>query len=377
MKGQRRCLIPGDLWDGALLEQWLEEQALQGWMPVSFGGLWGKFERSEPRALRFRLEPERAERWDSRQEREEAYEEMGWRQVASLGYHRVWYCDDPAAPELFTEPESEGAAYRRLIRSIWRGELLLAGAMALLLGLLCWQLCSDTAFLRAADSWMPTWELVSQTAMIGIAAALALYMEGVLRRYVRALRTGVPQPHRRPYRLAQGMTGVLLAMWAGWIVLTGAQLVRPASYAYVPVADLDQPVPYVTLAELGEAEGAAAALHVPNWITRNTWLAAEGHVPQTPSALSRYYELYFPAQAGKLERAWVADAQGLGWTLEPLTHPALDGAWLYRAQDGAQVLLVRQDRQVLEFQYHGEGDLAVRLDVFAAALSRFAKEGSS
>ena len=202
-------------------------------------------------------------------------------------------------------------------------------------------------------------------------------MEGVLRRYVRALRTGVPQPHRRPYRLAQGMTGVLLAMWAGWIVLTGAQLVRPASYAYVPVADLDQPVPYVTLAELGETEGAAAALHVPNWITRNTWLAAEGHVPQTPSALSRYYELYFPAQAGKLERAWVADAQGLGWTLEPLTHPALDGAWLYRAQDGAQVLLVRQDRQVLEFQYHGEGDLAERLDVFAAALSRFAKEGSS
>lgn len=60
-----------------------------------------------------------------------------------------------------------------------------------------------------------------------------------------------------------------------------------------------------------------------------------------------------------------------------MTHPALDGAWLYRAQDGAQVLLVRQDRQVLEFQYHGEGDLAERLDVFAAALSRFAKEGSS
>ena len=67
-------------------------------MPVSFGGLWGKFERSEPRALRFRLEPERAESWDSRQEREEAYEEMGWRQVASLGYHRVWYCADPDAP---------------------------------------------------------------------------------------------------------------------------------------------------------------------------------------------------------------------------------------------------------------------------------------
>lgn len=373
-----RIALPVLSYDVPALQAWLEDRAAKGEF-LSEYTVFPVFDRGEPRQVRYRLEPlaRRKEREPDPRRRED-YESLGWRFVCAVrgGFH-LWRCDDPAAPELFTEPESEGAAYRRLIRSIWRGELLLAGAMALLLGLLCWQLCSDTAFLRAADSWMPTWELVSQTAMIGIAAALALYMEGVLRRYVRALRTGVPQPHRRPYRLAQGMTGVLLAMWAGWIVLTGAQLVRPASYAYVPVADLDQPVPYVTLAELGETEGAAAALHVPNWITRNTWLAAEGHVPQTPSALSRYYELYFPAQAGKLERAWVADAQGLGWTLEPLTHPALDGAWLYRAQDGAQVLLVRQDRQVLEFQYHGEGDLAERLDVFAAALSRFAKEGSS
>lgn len=365
-----RIALPVLSYDVPALQAWLEDRAAKGDY-LSEYTVFPVFDRGEPRQVRYRLEPlaRRKEREPDPRRRED-YESLGWRFVCAVrgGFH-LWRCDDPAAPELFTEPESEGAAYRRLIRSIWRGELLL--------GLLCWQLCSDTAFLRAADSWMPTWELVSQTAMIGIAAALALYMEGVLRRYVRALRTGVPQPHRRPYRLAQGMTGVLLAMWAGWIVLTGAQLVRPASYAYVPVADLDQPVPYVTLAELGETEGAAAALHVPNWITRNTWLAAEGHVPQTPSALSRYYELYFPAQAGKLERAWVADAQGLGWTLKPLTHPALDGAWLYRAQDGAQVLLVRQDRQVLEFQYHGEGDLAERLDVFAAALSRFAKEGSS
>ena len=33
----------------------MEEKALQGWLPVSFGGLRGKFERSEPQALRFRL----------------------------------------------------------------------------------------------------------------------------------------------------------------------------------------------------------------------------------------------------------------------------------------------------------------------------------
>lgn len=85
----------------------------------------------------------------------------------------------------------------------------------------------------------------------------------------------------------------------------------------------------------------------------------------------------FLFQAEKLERAWVTSAEELGWTLEPLTHPELDGAWLYRFAGDAQVLLVRQGKRVLEFQYQGALDLAQRLDVFASALARFAAEEES
>ena len=109
----KRFLIPEDLWDTGLLEQWLEEQAARGWMPVSFGGLWGKFEKREPKATRFRLEPGRAESSDSRQEREAAYGELGWQYAADLGDYRVWYCDDPGAPELYTDPMSLSWAWDR------------------------------------------------------------------------------------------------------------------------------------------------------------------------------------------------------------------------------------------------------------------------
>lgn len=104
MNGEKRFLIPGDLWDTGLLEQWLEEKALHGWFPVSFGGLRGKFVKREPQTVRFRLEPNRAETLASRQERETAYGELGWRSAAALGDYRVWYCDDPDAPELYTDP---------------------------------------------------------------------------------------------------------------------------------------------------------------------------------------------------------------------------------------------------------------------------------
>lgn len=124
MNGQKRFLIPGDLWDTALLEQWLEEKALQGWLPVSFGGLRGKFERSEPRALRFRLEPNRAESREARLEREAAYEEMGWRDTGTLGYYRVWYCADPDAPELYTDPSTLGWAWDQQLRRLRRNGLI-------------------------------------------------------------------------------------------------------------------------------------------------------------------------------------------------------------------------------------------------------------
>ena len=63
--------------------------------------------------------------------------------------------------------------------------------------------------------------------------------------------------------------------------------------------------------------------------------------------------------------------------LETLSHPDLDGAWLFRFESGTQLLLVRRGAQLMEYQYDGELDLSGKLSVFAAALERYGEGGAS
>lgn len=366
-------------YDVPAVQAWLEDRAARGEF-LSEYTLFAVFDRGEPKPVRYRLEPlVRKEKQPDRQCRE-LYETLGWQYVCSIRrkFH-IWRCDDPGKPELFTEPETEGGAYHRMLRSLWVGDLILAGMLVLLLCLFIWSLFSDTFLMNIVSSWLPVSDLLIRSAVILTTSVLALYAERSLRRYVRVLRTGVPQPHRRSYRLARGMTGVYLAVWIAWMALCVSQLLRPSSHAFLPVEEFDTPVPYVTLTELGEPvpRETAEALHIPNWFTCASWWSSEGSYEEPPFTLSKYYSLRFLFQAEKLERAWVASTEELGWTLEPLTHPELDGAWLYRSAGDGQVLLVRQGERVLEFQYHGALDLAQRLDVFASALTRFAAEEES
>ena len=73
-------------------------------------------------------------------ERAANYRELGWRFVEQIGnLYAVYRCDDPEAPELYTDPESFGWAMKKLIRRQW------LGAAAVLLWA-CWLLL-----------WLPVW----------------------------------------------------------------------------------------------------------------------------------------------------------------------------------------------------------------------------
>ena len=113
----KRFKVPADYWDIGLLEQWLEEKAAEGWMPVDFRGYAsGKFEQTEPQTLRFRLEPDEGEVHGQKQEREQLYADMGWRQVTVLGDYRVHCCADPTAPELHTDPATQNWVWDKQLR---------------------------------------------------------------------------------------------------------------------------------------------------------------------------------------------------------------------------------------------------------------------
>ena len=114
---------PYPLWDVRGIEQWLNELAAKGYELKKFSKFWSgraEFQASEQaRYARYRLDPIGRDEEELR-ERAANYRELGWRFVEQIGkLYAVYRCDDPEAPELYTDPESLGWAMKRLVRRQW------------------------------------------------------------------------------------------------------------------------------------------------------------------------------------------------------------------------------------------------------------------
>lgn len=362
--------------DTPAVQAWLEDRAAQGLFLERYRRLCD-FTPGEPKAVRYRLEPLVRREKAPDQHRRELFEELGWRYVCTVGksWH-IWCCDDPDAPELFTEPETEGDAYLYMLRRERRAMRWLWAATAAILALLVWDFCSGPYLLKAVDHWSTWWISIVTWLDLAALVPVAIYSYRVFRRYIRALKLGIPQPHRRPYGRARAMSMVLVVFWMVFFLTRVALLLQPSSHALEPVETFDRPVPCVTLAELGDtpANRTPEALRIQNFTARESWWVNEGDYDDSPFVLAKYYRMWLPFQAEQMAEAWVEQSAQWKGRQETLFHPALDGAWLFRFDSGVQLLLVRQGPQLMEYQYDGELDLSGKLDVFAAALARFAGE---
>ena len=118
-----KAWLPYPLWDMAGIELWLNRLAAEGYELEKWSGsFWGKVRfREDPKAghARYRLDPI-GKGTEELRERAANYRELGWRFVEQIGsLYAVYRCDDPSAPDLYTDPESLGYAMKRLIRRKW------------------------------------------------------------------------------------------------------------------------------------------------------------------------------------------------------------------------------------------------------------------
>ena len=114
MKNHKRFLAPKDLWDVGTIEAWLEEKAAQGWILEKWGS-YPRFERMEPRPCRVRLDPQGQRIQVEQEEADALYRDMGWRRACPVwDDYLVYYCFDPAAPDLYTDPASQAWAWVKL-----------------------------------------------------------------------------------------------------------------------------------------------------------------------------------------------------------------------------------------------------------------------
>lgn len=380
-------IAPISIYDVPAQQAWLEDMAAKGYF---LDGYWtgvfslASFSKGEPKAVRYRLEPAAAKEDCPDLTRREVYQSLGWDYVTTAGkVMHVWRSDDPAAPELHTEPETEARAYDHLCRTMrWLSLLTLVVALApLMLALLLRQPVPDY-FRRQVESWQPAGIYL----MMAVAWCFLLWQElwesRSLRRYVRTLRAGVPADHRRPYRASRVLACVMMAVYTAFLAAQAVRLVQPNSWTPMPLDSFADPVPCVVLTEPENA----GAIRWKNWRTAEQWWTVESTRSETeetgPQGPDRelfceahYYRLRLPWQSGQLVDSILAGYEDRGWLAEPLEVPGLDEAWLADTGDGYRFLILRLGDQVWDVSARNCGDLADRLDAYAAILAARRQRG--
>lgn len=368
MRKKKYVLRPLELWDPGAAQRWLEDEAARGWYLTDCGFRLAKLERRKPAACRVRIQPckpEPEERW---KERFAAYEAMGWVFASSLTPdYEVFYCDDPSAPELDTDPVAWGWAWKKpLRRARWDG----------LLCLLCLMLLLAAPPLFLGDTPLEFLLSMPLRLMAGYPLALLLAAHGVrgllaVRKARRALAAGLTPEFRGDWRRSRRrwyLLAVLVAVY--WLTCFWGDI------AWSTLADADAiDPPIVSVTALVPDSGPE------DWdldLSHYSW----SHTPLRPAhgellrggsgdrrVLTTGESLCFSGLAGPLYRERLA-AQRRLWPAAVETavqDPRFDEAVLLEDGDSSY-FLARRGRAVTSAQVNFPLDLTAHLDDFAAVL---------
>ena len=367
---------PANSYDVAANETWLEDMARQGWFLTGSTGWSACFEKGEPRDCRYRMEPMPRKEKKPDPERVETYAALGWDYVTIRGdsFH-IWRCDDPAAPELDTDPVVQAEGWRYIRRRMGRSFLGSLALLAVLAGLLLWANSVDrTPLLDAITRHVPGEGLLYILLFLSSAVLMVLEWR-TMRRLLRRLRTGIPLERPAPYRGQRRLGQIMFAMVVCLIVLwTFGRFFSwdEGRDIYKHSDTVRSDVVYVDLRELEGAEdtefwGCRTKVHelCPRmYETRHLSLGPwEGTSRDVKAGVeTTYYRMLTQGLARWLAKELVQARPGsLGISphgaMEPVPSEALDEFWWVRADTETQYVVARLGREVLFLEYDGPTDL--------------------
>lgn len=388
-----RETCPISIYDVAAVETWLEDLARRGYRPIGFTGIRADLLPDEPRESRFRLQPLQRRKETLDPERVEAYRVMGWQLVGQLGPFWVWRCDDPAAPELDTDPVVQGEGYRYLKRRmilrtvgwglawlVMSAVLILATAMASL----------ESILSNASRLGFVARPLISAFFMVTIGVEIWLDARNTWRLW-RTLAAGVPLERPKPYRrqqlLGSVVYGVTLAAMGLNLVVSFQDLDNsPSGWDHAEQTvyeEGERPSARTVLADLTALDGLE-----PQWTE-----VREKSLPIAPemyavrqfadlpdggqiSCYTAYYRMLTEGLARELTEELTENRAGFldnrpFLPLEPEEVSAVDGFW-WAEEDGMmkpdQFAVLRQGKQVLAIWYTGPTDLRTETAYLASLL---------
>lgn len=388
-----RRLVPCPPYDVEACESWLGDMAEQGLMLERWGGFEARFRRETPRPVRYRLTAARLKGSvlfsppGSPDAGEEAlYEEAGWHFVCRQNEFYIYACDDPAAPELHTDPAVQALSLKMACRSA----VFSFVCWAIVIALRSSELFSGDGFLNLVEYPL--------TALVFAFCYLSLMLTSLQNLYCifslrRKLKRGLPPDHHKNWRWSAPLHRCANGLWRlalpFLIVLLFCVIFHPDRSTYLRNTEEEKAaMPFATLEDLAEGTFVPDEERYQYSELRRSLLAPtiweyseSGQIVQGGRAVLDtymtvdYYDTLLPLLARLLAPALHGQEELLADV--PLTAPELpgmDAVYFYGSESGAfwQLILVQDDRvvSVLMTAMHGEKTFSELIPRIAAGFDQ-------
>lgn len=370
---------PMELWNPGAAEQWLEHEAAGGWYLQKCNGWYATLERGDPADCRVRIHPHGPEKTADFEARRDAYADMGWRFCAVAGRNmdvdfEVYYCDDPAAPELDTDPVAYGWVWeKQLKKAWWSGWLLPLVVLACMVAFFAALLRKTTPLQLLLSMPAPLiFALVVLWPLIMAMSARQLYLVHGLR---RKLKVGLMPEHDGSWRASRLWwriaTWLLLAYWVVYLCsnVLGV-LIYPDQKA--------ETAPYVSGMELlPETKVEDWSFELKDFRLQDSFLQplhfrVRRGDDQQRRIINETQHLRFAFLAEAVYESELAEYRAAWPDLKETNFDAFDETVLLEHEEnGVSVLLIRCEKTVYALWVNFPADLPGRLESLAGDFARF------
>ena len=376
--------LPAGLYDVAANETWLEEMAVKGYAIQRIQGTRVYFAEGEAKAVRFRMQPMRKKEEAPDEERLALYRDLGWTYVGTVkdGFH-LWLCEDPAAPELDTDPVVQADGYRYLKHNM-KCTILLEGVFLLVMFGMCGMANTEGGnglryILR--DSLPFQVPMLFMMILCGCIGAIADVR--TMHRLLKRLEAGIPLERTAPYRLKQCFLRISLICMILYVILSIAKGFFPgdngdivgwsaragdgpkAGIVYVDITKLDPPSDEVEF-ETVLTRSHELASRITEVEMHQIKHVTQGHYVVVSKAETTCYDLRFHFLVSPLVEDICSRFQYWG-PFEEIETPYLDRFLVTSRTGHSNVAIAVKGKRVMELFYSGQTDLRT-LDVYLAEL---------
>lgn len=376
-------LSPSDYWRIGELESWLSDMAAEGLFLKKLGRQFVKFEKADPKNMRYRVVVLINEEIST--EQVDMYGEKGWDFVTSYGSFHVF--SSPAelnAPELYTDPLEQSYSLKELDKHLVFYAAVIVVGLIIFIGLL-----APSWFLDGTPTLVIVEGIMVQQALLAIYISYIAYASLQAALSVRDLRKrlaeGIPIDHHAPWKkrhkFHRAITFLFTVMIGFSAIIPFVHLIKMDTKT-LPEKDVNLPI--VRLADVendpnlerteptfiedgvdwGNRYSYDWSLLSPvqyetdehGLVRDKSW--EDGSGEYTPAIHTQYYQLRFPDMAEHL----VADLikrysfETIKVDFEVKKNPDLD-LLIVREENGMKEVFASRGNEVIYVHYFGYADV--------------------